>query len=92
MQNTVVIDGELSLLFNGAADGSLLIPESGETGVFTAMREAYPSYTGPMVITPTTETQTLSTEMKTVTGDITVGPIPDNYGLITWNGSTLTVS
>ena len=92
MHNTVVVDGELSLIFDELAEGSLEIPESGECGVFMAMREAYPTYTGPTVITPTQETQTLQTMMKTVTENIIVNPIPSNYGLITWNGSVLTVS
>lgn len=82
MHKTVVLDGELSLVVSGSA----------ECGVFTALREAYPVYDGPMEITPTQETQTLDTEMKSVLGDIVVNPIPSNYGLITWNGSTLTVS
>ena len=82
MHKTVVLDGELSLVVSGSA----------ECGVFTALREAYPAYDGPMEITPTQETQTLDTAMKWVLGDIVVNPIPSNYGLITWNGSTLTVS
>lgn len=82
MHKTVVLDGELSLVVSGSA----------ECGVFTALREAYPAYDGPMEITPTQETQTLDTAMKSVLGDIVVNPIPSNYGLITWNGSTLTVS
>ena len=27
-----------------------------------------------------------------MTDDVTIKPIPQNYGLITWNGSFLTVS
>ena len=92
MQNTVVIDGELSLLFSDLADGSLILPESGECGVFTVMRDGYPEYTGPVEITPTRETQVLHTALKSVMTDITINPIPSNYGLITWNGSVLTVS
>lgn len=92
MHKTVVLDGELSLLVSGQADCELLIPESGESGVFTALRQAYPVYDGPMEITPTQETQTLNTTLKSLIGDIVINPIPSNYGLITWNGSTLTVS
>ena len=92
MQNTVVIDGELSLLFEDLADGSLIIPESGEFGVITAMREIYPVYDGPMEITPTTETQILDTTMRSLVDNIVINPIPSDYGKITWNGSTLTVS
>ena len=49
-------------------------------------------YHGPMTITPSAETQILITEGLLMPGDLTINPIPSNYGLITWNGSTLTVS
>lgn len=74
---TVVLDGELSLLVSGQADCELLIPESGESGVFMALREAYPAYTGETVIIPKiAEDQVLQTAMKTVTENITVKEIP----------------
>lgn len=49
-------------------------------------------YTGETTITPSTETQTLETANKLVKENITVNPIPSYYGLITWDGSTITVS
>ena len=49
-------------------------------------------YSGPYEVTPSTETQTLSTRYKTLENNITINPIPNNYGLITWDGTTLTVS
>lgn len=49
-------------------------------------------YEGSYVATPSAEQQTLPTSGKILTMDIVVEPIPSNYGLITWNGSTLTVS
>ena len=49
-------------------------------------------YEGSYTVTPTTQRQTLSTANKLMTDDVTIEPIPSNYGLITWNGSTLTVS
>ena len=49
-------------------------------------------YDGPTEITPSTVNQILNTEGKLITENITVKPIPNNYGLITWNGSTITVS
>lgn len=50
------------------------------------------TYDGPYEITPTQETQVLETQNKRATANITVGPIPSNYGKITWDGSVLTVS
>lgn len=52
----------------------------------------YPVYTGLYVITPNSNTQLLNTAGTLVTDNIRVEPIPSNYGLITWNGSVLTVS
>lgn len=49
-------------------------------------------YAGEYTVTPTTETQTLLTKNLRMTDNVTINPIPNNYGLITWNGTTLTVS
>ena len=49
-------------------------------------------YSGPYEVTPSTQTQTLATANKTLSQNVVVKPIPSNYGLITWNGSTITVS
>jgi len=79
----VVLDGELSLN----------IPMDGEVGIITKVVEHdLPTYTGETVITPSTTEQVLNTADKVVTRNIVINPIPSNYGLITWNGSTLTVS
>lgn len=51
-----------------------------------------PRYDGPYSVTPAHEAQALATSGKLMTEDITVGAIPSNYGLITWDGNTLTVS
>lgn len=50
------------------------------------------AYTGEYEVTPSSETQTLDTAGKRMTRPVVVNPIPNNYGLITWNGSFLTVS
>ena len=49
-------------------------------------------YTGDYAVTPSGETQTLNTNGLRMTDNVTVNPIPSNYGLITWNGAVLTVS
>ena len=49
-------------------------------------------YEGSYEITPSATAQVLPTASLRMTGDLTVNPIPSNYGLITWNGSTITVS
>ena len=60
-------------------------------GVKTGLVGGNP-YTGSYDIVPTTSTQTLQTEGRILAHNITVGAIPSNYGLITYNGSVLTVS
>lgn len=49
-------------------------------------------YEGDYTITPSDEEQIIPILGKTATKDIKINPIPSNYGLISWNGSTLTVS
>ena len=49
-------------------------------------------YDGDYTAVPSTEDQVFQTRGKLMRTDFTVGKIPSNYGLITWNGSTLTVS
>ena len=56
------------------------------------LRDVEDPYTGPTSVTPSASTQTLSVYGKTMMSDITVNPIPSNYGLITWDGAVLTVS
>lgn len=50
------------------------------------------TYDGPYEVTPSNQMQTLNTDDLLMTQNVTINPIPSNYGLITWNGSTLTVS
>ena len=49
-------------------------------------------YSGSYTATPSAEQQTLPTAYRTLAQNIVIEPIPSNYGLITWNGSSLTVS
>ena len=51
-----------------------------------------PTFDGPYEFTPTNEAQTIPIMDHVATGDIIINPIPSNYGLITWNGSVITVS
>lgn len=52
----------------------------------------FPEYTGDYEFTPSRETQIIPTIQKVLLQNIKINPIPSNYGLITYNGSTLTVS
>ena len=79
----IVLDGELSL--NIPLDGT---PDK----VLKVAEYDLPVYDGITEITPSQDTQVLQTSNKALTRNIVVNPIPSNYGLITWNGSVLTVS
>lgn len=90
---TVVLDGEidLDLALDGEID--LDLAQDGESGVVTeVVRSDYDFYTGPTEFTPSAQTQTVETQDKVVLSNITINPIPSNYGLVTWNGVALTVS
>lgn len=50
------------------------------------------SYQGSYEITPTDEAQTIPVHGLSMLQDLVIDPIPNNYGFITWDGSTITVS
>ena len=76
--------GHLSGVLNAqkGISGLLTIPSAVDVEV----------YAGPYEYTPTEDTQTVAISHKMATENIVINPIPFNYGLVTWNGSTLTVS
>lgn len=51
-----------------------------------------PVYEGAYELTPTAEAQTIPVHGYRFEQDLVIDPIPNNYGLITWDGVTLTVS
>ena len=77
----VVCDGDAEL--NCIVDG--------ESGIVQRV-SSFDAYDGQYEITPTQERQTLETNEKVCISDIIIKPIPENYGLITWNGHSLKVS
>ena len=71
-----------TLTAQGGLDGALTIPE----------RIPVDPYEGAYTITPSAEAQTIPVAQLLMRQDITVEAIPDNYGLVTWNGAYLTIS
>lgn len=49
-------------------------------------------YTGPYTFTPSGQAQTIEIGGLIAQENIQIEAVPNNYGLITWDGSTLTVS
>lgn len=78
-----------------AVDGNLtgrLTSGGTVNGALSTAAATTPAYEGSYEFTPTQETQTVEVSGLRCEQNITINPIPSNYGLITWNGSTLTVS
>ena len=75
-----------------------LVVDSGEAVSLEAVspivisQDTVPVWDGQTEFVPTGESQIVSVHGYRFTEDIIIDPIPDNYGLITWNGSILTVS
>lgn len=51
-----------------------------------------PAYEGAYEATPSEETQTLLTKHFRMTDNVVINSIPSNYGLITWDGTVITVT
>ena len=86
--------GELSGVLTpaGTLSGSLSTPKN-ITGQLTVPQYVTPpAYTGPYEVTPSDTEQVLETDTFYMNGNIVINPVPNNYGLITWDGSTITVS
>ena len=52
------------------------------------LNNACAPYTGPTLIVPAAHTQVLPTAGKRMKEDVVVEPIPANWGLITYDGTT----
>ena len=85
----------LTAVFHPAALGVQVTPPALGTSTGIPIARSFVErdpYDGPYVVTPSAETQVLHTERLRMTDDVTIAPIPSNYGLITWNGAYLSVS
>lgn len=85
----------IPLIVQPQNDVSLTISADPSVALQTAIGiyiDNLPEYEGEYVFTPTQETQTALTKGYKLTDNITINPIPSNYGLITWDGSSLMVS
>lgn len=97
---TLENDGDYDLLLDidGAQEYSLDIEQDEslnyvlDSGVAIINYIEGEIFDGPYTVIPSQEPQILKTNGYVLSKDITVSAIPSNYGLITWNGVTLTVS
>lgn len=85
------LNAEVSI--NGGVSASASVGVKTISASATVCRaQSFTPYTGEYEFTPSSETQTIPIYNKIASADIVINPIPSNYGLISWNGSTLTVS
>ena len=104
IQAKLIAVGNLQAILSDTSHMSGVLAETGRIGCSLTEAEtliaeltlpkgkASPPFTGAYTYTPTQETQTIPINGLKAIQDITIEPIPSNYGLITWNGSTITVS
>lgn len=90
---TVEQDSEIEVSFEGAIFMPVELSQNEEFECeFEAGTSQTSDYDGPYEVTPSRQRQQLATSNKILAHNVIIEPIPSNYGLITWNGSTLTVS
>lgn len=81
-----------SLTGTGNITGGL----SGTRGITAAITQPTvvppPSYEGIYEVTPGPEAVTLETAGLAMLHNVIINPIPQDYGKITWDGNSLTVS
>ena len=84
---------ELILVLEDSSPIGLVIEDSSPITLTLSDGETeYPVYDGATEFTPTRSVQTVVTARKVVLDNITINPIPQNYGLVTYNGSVITIS
>lgn len=90
MYDKIVIGGDLSLNTKIEGDAELSIPVDGDPGYHIPLLPD--AYAGEYHITPSDEVQVIPMQFMMASQNVTIDAIPSNYGLISWNGSVLTVS
>lgn len=88
--NTAKVVGVVSAVQD--ISGAVVLDLPPLSGTVDVSGSILPVYEGEYTVTPGAEEQILQTRKTLLTENIVINPIPSNYGKITWNGSTLTVS
>lgn len=86
------MDGLIGAITPRASLSGGVAPIGAIAGTVSAARgRTIPEYDGPYEYEPSEEGQTVRTGGFALSEDITIRPIPSNYGRIAYNGSVLTV-
>lgn len=88
----IVSSIDVKVDFNDDADFNVSFADGDAFDVDFGYIPPQHEYEGSYEVTPTDQAQTLLTADKILAANIVIDPIPNNYGLITYNGSTITVS
>lgn len=87
---------EKTIVVGGGRGGAVKIGGAGERHATISVTGSgavpVPKYTGPYEFTPGAEEQTVQIAHLQATQDIRINPIPNNYGLVTYNGNIITIS
>lgn len=81
LNGTLSVSGNLSCSLSAEAISGIL-----------TVADSIPTFSGETVITPSPVSQIVPCSGFLMTSDITINPVPSDYGRIAWNGVTLTVS
>ena len=73
---------------NAAAESGVISVPAAAAVKFEIGGEAY---AGSYEFTPIDEAQTISCEDRLMMQDITIHPIPSNYGKVSWDGAKITI-
>lgn len=93
MNDRVVIEGDISLTNQIDGDCGLILPFDGESGiVYEVSKQTHDTYSGKYEWTPTAEPQIIPIADMIAAQDITINPVPHDYGLISYNGLGIRVS
>lgn len=90
MNETIVLDVQIAEQYE--ADVSADSVEAEADGSIIINKIVADEFEGAYEYTPSSETQTIPIAQKKAVRNITINPIPQNYGLITWNGAFLHIS
>ena len=87
MEDMILLLDDLSDIVLEDDQGSDLVLEDAEP-----YQPGYEQYSGSTEFTPTRQAQIILTARKLVLENITINPIPSNYGLVTYSGNIITIS
>lgn len=83
---------DIAKAIRGKTGGAVTYKPGEMAAAITALPTTeYPTYTGATEFTPSDSAQVVETKGQVLASNITVNPIPSNYGKITYTGFVLRV-